>query len=126
MAIFSQQKESTSIDFRNYDVKNPNRYVPFSIPKSIESKLKLFMKKLDLKTGSIDLIVTPNDEYVFLEVNPVGQFDFVSVNCNYYIEKEIAIALSKGRHYENKHNLLNMPIPGTKALCIKKMKMLTT
>ena len=72
MAIFSQQKESTSIDFRNYDVKNPNRYVPFSIPKSIESKLKLFMKKLDLKTGSIDLIVTPNDEYVFLEVNPVG------------------------------------------------------
>ena len=36
------------------------------------------------------MIVTPTNEYVFLEVNPVGQFNFVSELCNYYIEKNIA------------------------------------
>ena len=32
-------------------------------------------------------------EFVFLEVNPVGQFGWVSKNCNYYLEKKIALKL---------------------------------
>jgi len=43
-----------------------------------------------LNSGSIDILVTPNNEYVFLEVNPVGQFGMVSQPCNYYLEKRIA------------------------------------
>jgi D-alanine-D-alanine ligase-like ATP-grasp enzyme len=48
------------------------------------------MNKLDLNCGSIDMIVTPKNEYVFLEVNPVGQFGMVSYPCNYNLEKKIA------------------------------------
>ena len=52
------------------------------------------MKALKLESGSIDIIVDEQDDYYFLEVNPVGQFHFVSHICNYYIEKEIAQSLA--------------------------------
>ena len=50
---------------------------------------------MGINTGSIDLIYSLSNEYVFLEVNPQGQFDWLSKNCNYYIEKDIAELLKK-------------------------------
>lgn len=96
MAIFSQSSSKTNIDFRNYDDTKPNRMVPFILPKIVERKLKKFTKRLELNTGSIDMIVTPNREFVFLEVNPVGNIEMVSKNCNYPIEQDIANYLCYG------------------------------
>lgn len=48
------------------------------------------MNSLNLNTGSIDLIVDTQDNYYFLEINPVGQFGMVSQPCNYYLEKKVA------------------------------------
>lgn len=90
MAIFSQQNEKTKIDFRNYDKLRPNRCVPYQLPKNLEKKLKKFMQKMNINCGSFDIILTPKNEYVFLEVNPIGQFQWVSLNCNYFLEKLIA------------------------------------
>ncbi|HCX98900.1 MAG TPA: grasp-with-spasm system ATP-grasp peptide maturase [Bacteroidales bacterium] len=99
MAIFSQNNSRTSIDFRNYDDEKPNRMVPFLLPKHIEKQLGNLMDKLGLDTGSIDMIVTPQKEYFFLEVNPIGNIEMVSKNCNYPIEMDIAkyLAYEKGR-----------------------------
>jgi ATP-GRASP peptide maturase of grasp-with-spasm system len=94
MAIFSQQSSETKIDFRNYDWETPNRCVPYKLPMNIEEKLSKLMALLKLNTGSIDLIVNTTGEYIFLEVNPVGQFGMVSSPCNYYLEREIARFLS--------------------------------
>ncbi len=96
MAIFSQSNSKTATDFRNYDNDKSNRMVPYKLPKSIENKLLKFIKHLGLNTGSIDMIVTPEREYVFLEVNPVGNIEMVSKNCNYPIEQEIANYLMYG------------------------------
>ena len=93
MAIFSQLDEKTKYDYRNYNKIKPNRDVPFKLNLEIENKISEFMKKSALETGSIDIILTPNGEYYFLEVNPTGQFGWVSVDCNYYIEREIALNL---------------------------------
>jgi ATP-GRASP peptide maturase of grasp-with-spasm system len=93
MAIFSQADSQTSVDFRKYNDQKPNRTVPFNLPSNIAEKLNLFMRSMNLNTGSIDMIVTKNDEYIFLEVNPVGQFGMVSGPCNYNLEKEIANCL---------------------------------
>ncbi|WP_108424693.1 grasp-with-spasm system ATP-grasp peptide maturase [Flagellimonas amoyensis] len=90
MAIFSQNDQQTQVDFRKYNIERPNRVVPFQLPKGIETKLNKLMKNLKLKSGSIDMIVTPDKKYYFLEVNPVGQFDMISFPCNYYLEKHIA------------------------------------
>lgn len=90
MAIFSQQNQKTQIDFRNYDYNNPNKTTPYKLPNDIERKLIRLMKSLELSTGSIDMIYSKDNEYVFLEVNPTGQFGMVSAPCNYNIEKKIA------------------------------------
>jgi ATP-GRASP peptide maturase of grasp-with-spasm system len=90
MAIFSQLDNQTKIDFRNYNKENPNRYVPYNLPKSIEKKLINTMKSLNLNSGSIDMIVSKENKFYFLEVNPIGQFGMTSVPCNYNLEKLIA------------------------------------
>ena len=94
-AIFSQNDEKTKIDFRNYNVEKPNRVVPYEIPKKIKIKLIKVMKELKLASGSFDIIVTKSNEYVFLEVNPIGQFSQVSIPCNYFIEKRLAEILTR-------------------------------
>lgn len=90
MAIFSQKDNQTAVDFRDYNYNKPNRTVPFKLPITIENKLDALMKELDLNSGSIDMIITPDNEYVFLEVNPVGQFGMTSYPCHYNLEKKIA------------------------------------
>lgn len=94
MAIFSQENEQTKIDFRNYDETRPNRRVPYKLPDEIEKKIYLFIEKSGLNSGSIDMIVTPSMRYVFLEINPIGQFGMVSYPCNYFLEEKIAKYLS--------------------------------
>lgn len=90
MAIFSQNDEKTMLDYRNYNRGKPNRCVPFNLPKEIIDKLNRFSRLINIKTGSIDIILSKDGEFVFLEINPMGQLDWVSKNCNYYIEKDIA------------------------------------
>ncbi|HEY1045116.1 MAG TPA: grasp-with-spasm system ATP-grasp peptide maturase [Bacteroidia bacterium] len=92
MAIFSQENEKTKVDFRNYDDSLPNRNIPFKLPVEINNKIKSFMELLKYDSGSIDIIYNHND-YYFLEINTVGQFDWVSKSCNYYLEKKIALKL---------------------------------
>lgn len=90
MAIMSQLDTQTTIDFRKYNFDKPNRTVPFNLPLNIKQKLNELMSKLNLNCGSIDMIVTPKNEYVFLEVNPIGQFGMTSYPCNFQLEKRIA------------------------------------
>lgn len=93
-AIFSQSNEKTQLDFRNYDMENPNRVTPFQLPAEIEQKIRKLMHRLDMKSGSIDMAYTKEGQFVFFEVNPVGQFEQVSFPCNYALHQKIALFLS--------------------------------
>jgi glutathione synthase/RimK-type ligase-like ATP-grasp enzyme len=73
----------------------PNRCVPYSLPKSVEKSIIEFMTKIQIECGSLDIIYSSQEKYVFLEVNPIGKFQWLSKNCNYDIEKQIAIHLLK-------------------------------
>ena len=102
-AIFSQDSEMTKIDFRlNVIYSLPCRMVPYTLPVSIKNKLKKLMKQIGLNTGSIDMIVSPDNEYYFLEVNPFGQYGWVADLCNYPIDKIIACFLKK-KHDERQN-----------------------
>lgn len=90
MAIFSQLNEKTKIDFRNYDKKKPNRTIPYILPNDVKNNLTVFMNKIGLNSGSVDIIVDNELNHYFLEVNPVGQFGMVSKPCNYNLENKIA------------------------------------
>ncbi|GHV35276.1 hypothetical protein FACS1894178_4490 [Bacteroidia bacterium] len=90
MAIFSQNDDKTKIDFRNYNKEKPNKNVVFVLPEEYKNKLLLIAKNANIDTGSFDILVDNDDNYYFLEVNPIGQFGMVSYPCNYYIEQQIA------------------------------------
>ena len=47
---------------------------PYELPESIQQSIRLFMQRLGIVFGSFDFIVTPDNEYIFLEVNEQGQF----------------------------------------------------
>lgn len=89
-AILSQQQENTQVDCRNYDIERMNRVVTYNLPNEIETKLHLFMKSISMDTGSIDILLSKENEYYFLEVNPGGQFTGYSEICNFNLEMEIA------------------------------------
>lgn len=96
--IYSQLDDQTKVDFRNYNNIKPNRVSPFNLPTEFKEKLESLSKSIGLNTGSFDIIVDLANNFIFLEVNPVGQFEQVSQPCNYYIEKQIAKYLI---NYEN-------------------------
>ncbi len=87
-AIFSQENEQTKVDWRDYSVTT--RYETVDIPAELEKKCVDFMRSYGLEYSAMDFVVTPNDEYVFLENNPNGQFSFIE---NAVPELEISKAI---------------------------------
>lgn len=92
-AVFSQSDKQTSVDFRHYNHDTPNRVVPHKLDPNLKNKLSNLMQDCNLNSGSIDLIYSKKNKYIFLEVNPIGQFEQVSFPCNYNLFKEIALTL---------------------------------
>lgn len=71
--LHSQQHVDGMIDWRA--IRGPRMLVePYELPEEISDSIRLFMQRMDLVFGAFDVIVTPDDEYVFLEVNEQGQF----------------------------------------------------
>jgi hypothetical protein len=89
IAIHSQGNSQTEVDYRRYDFQHANRNEYYQLPDLLEQKINIFMQNMNLQTGSLDFILTPNGDYVFLEVNPSGQYDIFNL-CNIYPDKLIA------------------------------------
>ena len=72
----TQKSTRSALDWRRYDFVNV-KYRKSVLPPYVEELLRKLMKDLGLSFGCIDLIVTPDDEYVFLEVNQCGQWYWI-------------------------------------------------
>ncbi len=79
-AIHSQKSDLTKTDWRNYDFPNVPHF-SMSLPTEVEDRLLSTIKKLGLNFAACDLIVTPDNEYFFLEANPVGQWLWIEQLC---------------------------------------------
>lgn len=55
-------------------------WYPHDLPDEIRRGLVLLVRKLGLDYGCIDLRLRPDDRYVFLEINPAGQFLFIEID----------------------------------------------
>lgn len=60
------------------------------LPKDLEATIDAFMRDLGLGFGALDVIRTPKDEYVFLEVNPVGEWGMLEKDLGLPIADAIA------------------------------------
>jgi len=74
------------------------RYEPHQLPAAIEDKLRALMNTLGLEYGAIDLRLTPDGRYVFLEINPAGQFLYVEMMTGQKIAAALAAHLAKVRN----------------------------
>jgi len=68
---------------------------PYELPDEVGEKLRRLMTDLDLRFGGIDLRVTPQGEHVFLEVNPAGEYLFVTERIGQPVPQAIAAALER-------------------------------
>lgn len=84
-AVYSQADEETKNDWRKKKLK----FQPVEIPKDIQQKCITLLQELDLKFGAIDLIKMPNGEYVFLEINPNGQWAWIETQTGQKISDAI-------------------------------------
>jgi glutathione synthase/RimK-type ligase-like ATP-grasp enzyme len=90
--IDSQSDPETSLDWRrkpslnDFDV--PMRST--ELPEDIDQRLRALLASLGLRCGCIDMIVTPDGNYVFLEINPNGQWHFAQLGTDSNIAEAIA------------------------------------
>lgn len=76
--IDSQALLESAVDWRAVDpFKIPHR--PVKLPEPVSQALRDLVHHFNLVFGAIDLVVTPNDDYVFLENNPNGQWYWIEL-----------------------------------------------
>lgn len=83
-AVAIDSSSTKSVDVRR-DLLNLE-HTPIILPEQLEISCRLIMKKYNLLYGAIDLIETKDGEYLFLELNPNGQWG--------WIEKKTGLPLS--------------------------------
>jgi len=66
----SQADEKSRIDWRGGDP----RHEIFTLPEQVQASIHRLMDSFGLNFASLDMIVTPEGEFVFLELNPNGQW----------------------------------------------------
>ena len=68
-------------------------YVAEHLPDAVTSALRAMMARLGLVYGAVDLRRRPDGEYVFLEINPAGQFLYIEFETGQPIAAAMATAL---------------------------------
>lgn len=94
IAIHSQNSEISKIDWRRYDFERV-KYEKVELPQKVEDFCKRLIRHYGLSFGQIDMIVTPKGEYVFLELNPNGQWLWLEEQSRYNLTKDISENLIK-------------------------------
>jgi len=76
--IRSQTNRAARHDWRrDRDIEDASYYKCYNLPPDVELRCVHYVKALGLCFGAIDMILTPRGEYVFLEINPNGQWAWI-------------------------------------------------
>ena len=94
--IHSQVDAQSAVDWRRGgSVALP--YHPHPLPSEIERMCVRLIERLDLSFGAIDMILTPQGEYVFLEINPNGQWAWIEQRTGVPMSRSLVDLLLQGR-----------------------------
>ncbi|GAA0929104.1 hypothetical protein [Virgisporangium aurantiacum] len=94
VTIRSQDADATRIDWRGWNEMSYGDYHP--LPDDLVKKVQTLLTELDLVYAALDFIVTPDGEYVFLEVNPNGQFIWMDTDLQLPMADCMADLLAAG------------------------------
>lgn len=95
--IDSQADVFGKIDWRDAVAKGIVRVEPYNLPDIIARQCKSIVTAYGLNFGAIDLIYTPEKEYIFLEINCNGQWLWVEELTNQRLVDSMVGLLTKKR-----------------------------
>jgi MvdD family ATP-grasp ribosomal peptide maturase len=72
--IDSQQFEDAKVDWRKDGVNLIDKWVRTELPADVERKILELLNVYNVDYGAIDMIVSPEDDYYFIEINAAGEF----------------------------------------------------
>lgn len=91
--IHSQDHEQTKVDWRKGEMHLTHTSI--SLPGHIEDKCLSLLKALHLNFGAIDLILDSKNDFIFLEINPNGQWAWIERQLKSPISETIVNYLIK-------------------------------
>ncbi|MCG8420777.1 MAG: MvdD family ATP-grasp ribosomal peptide maturase [Proteobacteria bacterium] len=103
-SIDSSVSEQAEHDWRRDGMGFIKDWQPYELAKDLKTKLLQLMDRLHLNYGAADIILTPDGRYVFLEVNPVGEFYWLDLYTKLPISEGIAQVLM-GQAYRRPNNI---------------------
>lgn len=87
--INASASEKGAVDWRSAHDVNPS-WEHYELPYEIATKITTMMQQLGLYFGAFDFIRDTDGNYVFLEVNPQGEWGMLQRDLNYPIAQTIA------------------------------------
>ncbi len=85
--IDSQHNNDTLVDWRKGE--HVLNHIKIKLPDAILNQCISLLKILNLRFGAIDFILDKNGNYIFLEINPNGQWAWIEKQTGYKISNEI-------------------------------------
>jgi hypothetical protein len=94
--IHSQETHHTRHDWRRYDLDH-TPHVAHDLPPDVREKCVRLVERLGLTYGAIDMILTPDGRYVFVEINPNGQYLWIEQKTGLPISEAVCDFLMNER-----------------------------
>jgi glutathione synthase/RimK-type ligase-like ATP-grasp enzyme len=82
--------DDSGVDWRH---SKTGKFQAYTLDSTTKNKLGRLMKRLGLRQGCLDLILTPQGEMVFLEVNPTGEWGMLEAELGLPIAASLAETL---------------------------------
>jgi glutathione synthase/RimK-type ligase-like ATP-grasp enzyme len=98
--INSQANETTRTDWRAGDCEHEI----FSLPDHVETSIHRLMDRFEINFASLDMILTTEGEFVFLELNPNGQWLWLEEELGLPLVESMATLLTTYHSREGKHH----------------------
>jgi glutathione synthase/RimK-type ligase-like ATP-grasp enzyme len=105
--IHSQDYQEGKIDWRQLKA-HQLKVEPYELPAYLKQQIRYLMRELGIVFGCLDFIVTPDGQFIFLEVNEQGQFLFIEQLCpdlpmldifvSFLLQQTINFHWSKGKN----------------------------
>lgn len=92
-AAVHSQRTAYAVDYR-MDLANAH-VESHQLPSELEGRLHAYLERLGLKYGAVDMRLTPEGDYVFLEINTAGQFRFIEERTGQPITAEFSRFLAE-------------------------------
>ena len=112
--IRSQTDPDGTLDWRRGEVPRMD-HVPCTLPAQVEAACLALNRALGLHYSAIDMVLTPEGDHVFLEINPSGQFGWIESVTGLPLIQTLADLLIEGARAGRVDRIADPPPPALDA-----------